>query len=83
MKHAHEIEIGAHVGYLHKTSGTLARGPLVKRGGKYAVLNMMDKTVADMIVYAIMHGESISSGAIPLVIIEDPENDRMDDSLST
>lgn len=77
MLHAHEIELGANVGYLHKSSGTLARGPLVQRAGRFAVVNMEDPKVAAMVAYAVTHDEPLSGGAIPVVFIENPEIDRM------
>ena len=77
MKYAHEIKLGANVGYLHKSSGTLARGPLVQRGSKFGVINMEDPRVAAMLAYAVNHDEPLSGGAVPLVFIENPESDRM------
>ncbi len=77
MLHSNEIELGTNVGYLHKSSGTLARGPLVRRNGKFAVVNMEDPKVSAMVAYAVTHDEPLSGGAVPVVFIENPESDRM------
>ena len=40
-------------------------------------MNTEDPRVAAMLAYAVNHDEPLSGGAVPIVLIENPESDRM------
>ncbi len=77
MKVAKDIEVGANVGYLHKSSGKMIRGPLTYRDQKPCIIDMECEQVRRMLANAVFRSEPLSGGAIPVVFIENPDDDRM------
>ena len=77
MRVAKDIPIGTNVAYLHKSSGTMVRGPLVYRDQKPAVIDMEDEQVRRILANAVFNCQSISGDTIPVVFIENPDADKM------